>query len=108
MSDRIYIGETVTLAIDLDTSALDADYDLSEATLIYRLALPGAAEADVSASAEVVDAEAGTLTVTLEAEDTGELTPALWMWQLVDTDGPLVLASGSIPALTMLEEPGVS
>ena len=102
MTERIYIGEAVTLPINLDTSLTDTDYDLSSATVIFRLAPLGSDVAAIQVSCDVTDATTGTVDVDLATSDTEDLSPGTHHWQLIDTTGPLVLAEGELEAVTLL------
>ena len=102
---RVYIGESVTLSIDLDTSVLDTDYDLAAADLIFRVAQPGSRVAALEVDGAVVDAAAGTCTVTLADTDTELLTVGEWRYQLIDDALPLVLAEGPLQVSEIIAEP---
>jgi len=106
MTERIYIGETVTLPIDLDTSLTDSDYNLSEITVIFRIAPVGTDVAAVQVTCDVTGETTGHVDVDLATADTAKLDPGKHSWQLIDSTNTLVLAEGTIQVSTMLAAVG--
>lgn len=101
---RIFIGEQVTLTIDLDTSGTEADFPIA-GELVARLALPGAATALLEVAPVAVDATAGTADITIDVPD--DAAEGLYQLFVEATTGPTVYTDPPIAVLLSLRPSAV-
>lgn len=83
---KLYIGEPLTFAVDIDTSASDDDYPLG-GELSATVAKPGSPDAVVTPTVTITDAEEGMVDVAFTVEQSEDLEEGEWVCHVMDSEG---------------------